>query len=284
MENSIINFSFEGNGVRVITIGGEPWWIGKEVAELLGYKNYYIGIQKNVDEEDRKVVKAVDIPYNSPGESFEIPPRGLTIINESGLYSLVLGSSLPSAKRFKHWVTSEVLPAIRKHGGYLTPEKIEEAILNPDVLIKLATSLKEERAKRLAAEEEKQKLALLNEAQAETIAVMKPKADYYDQILQCKNTMNAEQIAKDYGMSAVAFNKLLYTHKVQFKSDNQWVLYQPYADKGYTRSETFIYNNGYYQSSTVRTKWTQEGRIFLYNFLKKHGILPVCERNQEEKK
>ena len=128
--------------IRGVEIDGESWLVGKDVAERLGYADPNKAIAMHVDDED----KLNDKTSSSLGQ------RGGWLINESGLYSLVLGSKLPNAKKFKRWVTSEVLPAIRKHGGYLTAEKVEEALLNPDVLIKLATELKDEREARRALE------------------------------------------------------------------------------------------------------------------------------------
>lgn len=128
--------------LRGVEIDGESWLVGKDVAERLGYADPNKAIAMHVDDED----KLNDKTSSSLGQ------RGGWLINESGLYSLVLGSKLPNAKKFKRWVTSEVLPAIRKHGGYLTAEKVEEALLNPDVLIRLATELKDEREARRALE------------------------------------------------------------------------------------------------------------------------------------
>lgn len=130
--------------VRTLTINGNPWFVGKDIAEDLGYQNGSRDINRHVDEEDRR--KEMISDGNQLKETI--------IINESGVYSLILSSKLPTAKKFKHWVTSEVLPAIRKHGGYLTPETVEEALLNPDTLIRLATELKEERSKRQQAEQQ----------------------------------------------------------------------------------------------------------------------------------
>ena len=128
--------------IRGVEINGESWLVGKDVAERLGYKDTSDALKKHVDEEDKLTRRFADSGQN----------REMYVINESGLYSLVLGSKLPNAKKFKRWVTSEVLPAIRKHGGYLTAEKVEEALLNPDVLIRLATELKDERDARRALE------------------------------------------------------------------------------------------------------------------------------------
>lgn len=131
--------------VRTVLIENEPWFVGKDVTEILGYQNGSRDINRHVDEEDRQNYQNGTLESN----------RGLTVINESGLYSLILSSKLPNAKKFKKWVTSEVLPTIRKHGAYMTENTLEEALTNPDFLIKLATELKEEQSKRKALEEEK---------------------------------------------------------------------------------------------------------------------------------
>lgn len=125
--------------VRVMEHNGEPWFVGKDIAEILGYERSTKAVADHVDPEDRDAVPIQD----SIGRMQNTP-----IINESGLYSLILSSKLPQAKQFKRWVTSEVLPSIRKHGTYMTPEKIEEVLLNPDTIISLAQELKDERALR----------------------------------------------------------------------------------------------------------------------------------------
>lgn len=137
----------EFGAIRTLTIDGDPWFVGKDVAERLGYERPTKAVQDHIDSEDKDEVPIQD----SIGRMQKTP-----IINESGLYSLVLSSKLPTAKAFKRWVTSEVIPAIRKHGGYLAPEKLEEALLNPDTLIRLATDLKAEREHRRALEAEKE--------------------------------------------------------------------------------------------------------------------------------
>lgn len=148
MDNNIEVFSNpEFGSLTTITIEGAPWFIGKEVAEKLGYSNTKKAINTHIDEMDRSVITKTMLPKDPKMGTFEIPSRGWTCINESGLYSLILSSKLPTAKKFKHWVTSEVLPAIRKHGAYLTPETIEQVLYNPDTIIKIATQLKEEREK-----------------------------------------------------------------------------------------------------------------------------------------
>ena len=172
--------------IRTTVIDGEPWLVGKDVATALEYVDTFGALKKHVDDEDKQ---------NCQNDSFE-SPRGMTIINESGLYSLVLSSKLPTAKKFKRWVTSEILPAIRKHGGYMTPEKVEEALLNPDVLIQLATELKEERNKNkalhdLAVEQDKH-IARQNDK----IAVLTPKGIFADAVSVSKTDILIGDLAK----------------------------------------------------------------------------------------
>ena len=133
----------EFGAIRTIEIDGDPWFVGTDVADALGYVATNKAVAMHVDEEDKKLN---DKTSSSFGQ------RGATLINESGLYSLVLSSKLPTAKKFKRWVTSEVLPAIRKHGVYMTPRTIEEVLLNPDTIIQLATNWKEEQEKRKSLE------------------------------------------------------------------------------------------------------------------------------------
>ena len=138
--------SDEYGNLNVIVIDGEPWFIGRQITNILGYTDSVNAIKSHVDKDDKCVkTKAFFKGGNLP--PLEIPNRGLTCINESGFYSLVLSSKLPTARKFQRWVTSEVLPTIRKHGAYMTPQKIEEVLLNPDTIIKLAQTLKAEQMK-----------------------------------------------------------------------------------------------------------------------------------------
>lgn len=150
----------EFGAIRTIEKDGEPWFVGKDVAGALGYSNTADAVQKHVDDDDRLTSQIAIAGQN----------RNIVIINESGLYSLVLSSKLPTAKKFKRWVTNEVIPSIRKHGAYMTPETLEAAILNPDTMIKLCTALKDEQEKRKALEQqiESQKPAVLFTGAVET--------------------------------------------------------------------------------------------------------------------
>ena len=247
--------------IRTVEIGGEPWFVGKDVAEVLGYTDLSHAVLDHVDEEDRmnsKTQGQIDL---------ELGQRGTWLINESGLYSLILSSKLPNAKAFKMWVTSEVLPSIRKHGLYA----IDDILENPDIAIQALTKLKEERAARKALE-------LDNQVKSQQIAELQPKATYYDLILQCKDLLSVTEIAKDYGLSAKAMNTMLHNLGVQFNQSGVWFLYAKYQHEGYTQTKTQNYNRpDGTQGSKVHTYWTQKGRLFIYNLLKSEGVLPNIE-------
>lgn len=194
----------EFGSVRITVIDGEPFLVGKDVAEILGYRDTSDALKRHVDEEDKLTRCFTDSGQN----------REMYIINESGLYSLILRSQLPKARKFKRWVTSEVLPAIRRHGMYA----IDEILENPDLAIAALTQLKEERERR-------KELELTTAIQNQQIAELKPKASYYDLILQNRNTVPVTQIAKDYGMSGRRFNELLHDLGIQYKFRKTWLLY-----------------------------------------------------------
>lgn len=256
--NEIATWNFENNTVRTVTIKGEPWFIGKDVAEILGYTNPQKAIRDHVDAEDKGVNETF-----TPGGKQMMP-----IINESGLYSLIIGSKLPRAKEFKRWVTSEVLPSIRKHGLYAT----EELLNNPDVMIAVLTELKNARAKNSTLETT---IAVQNQQLAE----LQPKATYYDVVLNCPDLVTTTTIAKDFGWSAIKLNGFLHEHGIQFKQGDIWHLYQQYAERGYaaTRTSVFEGRDGE-QHSREHTYWTQKGRLFIYDLLKSNDILPLMER------
>lgn len=245
--------------VRTMEINGEPYFVGKDVAEILGYSNPQKAIREHVDDDDKGVNEMV-----TPGGA-----QQLVCINESGLYSLILSSKLPKAKEFKRWVTSEVLPSIRKHGLYAT----EELISNPDIAIAAFQALKEER-------EKNRKLADTVAVQNQQIAELQPKASYYDVVLNCKDLLSITEIAKDYGKSAKWLNNYLHENKVQYKQGNIWLLYQNHAEKGYTNTKTQTFNgNDGNVHTKVHTYWTQKGRLFIYDLLKPKGIVPIIERS-----
>jgi len=248
--------------IRTVSKNNEIFFIGSDIAKGLGYKNTRDAIKRHVDKEDK-----ADVVFHDGSQN-----RSAIGINESGLYSLILSSELPNAKDFKRWVTSEVLPSIRKHGAYLTDNVMDNILNNPDFGIKLLNELKAER-------EEKERLKMTATRQQQIIGELKPKADYTDTILKNKGLVTITQIAKDYGMSGQAMNKILYDLEIQYKQSGQWLLYREHQGKGYTHSATveITRNNGMHDIK-MNTKWTQKGRLFLYKVLKENDILPDIEK------
>ena len=258
----------EFGSVRTADINGVPYFVGKDVAEILGYERSTKATIDHVDEEDRILIDGKTQSYFG----IELGQRGGWLINESGLYSLILSSKMPNARRFKRWVTSEILPTIRKHGVYAT----DELIANPDLAIAAFTALKEEREKNRLLEQ-------TTAVQKQQIAEMKPKASYYDVVLNCKDLISTSTVAKDYGKSAIWMNRYLHEKGVQFKQGEIWLLYQKYAEKGYTNTKTHSYSAN---DGTIHTKphtyWTQKGRLFVYELLKADGILPTMEQEDSD--
>nr|DAN44370.1 MAG TPA: repressor domain protein [Caudoviricetes sp.] len=253
--------SAEFGAVRVAEIDGEPWFIAADVCRALDVKNGRDAVSRLDNDE-----KGVALTDTLGGK------QEMAAVSEAGLYALVLSSRKPEAKAFKRWVTHEVLPSIRKHGAYMTEEILQKTLENPDFLIGLATQLKEEREKRLAAELDKAVLG-------QQIAELRPKASYYDLILQCASLLSVTEISKDYGMSAKAFNKKLHELRIQYQQSGVWFLYAEYQDGGYTQTKTQNYSRtDGTQGARTHMYWTQKGRLFLYERLKAEGILPMIER------
>lgn len=255
MEDLQIFRNEEFGTVRSVVIEGEPWFVGKDVAEILGYKDTADALQRHVDDDD-KLTRC----FTQSGQS-----RNMYVVNESGLYSLILRSQLPEAKRFKRWVTSEVLPTIRKTGTYAVDSyQIEDPI---------------DRAKKWIEEQEEKKILQLQVAiQGQQIAELQPKASYYDLVLNSPDLLSITEIAKDYGWSAHRMNQFLNNLGIQYKKCNLWLLYQKYAEQGLTSTKTHAHpaSDGSIHTS-VHTYWTQKGRLFIYDLLKEHGILPIIE-------
>jgi len=204
--------------------------------------------------------------YLGLSTSGQLVKRG-DFITEPQLYKLAIKANSAQAEKFQDWVTSEVLPAIRKHGTYMTDQTIEEVLTNPDTIIRLATDLKNER---------KEKLML-----AQQVTELKPKADYTDLILSNKTLVTITFIAKDYGMSGLAMNKLLHDLGVQYSQSGVWLLYAKHQTKGWTQSETTeVVRKDGSKKLVMNTKWTQKGRLGLYELLKDNGYLPLIERDQ----
>lgn len=261
MDNNIQIFNNEELGtIRIMGTPDAPLFCLGDVCKMLGLR------QGHVRERLDDGVVSTEPILDSLGRE-----QVANFVTEDGLYDVILDSRKPEAKRFRKWVTSEVLPTIRKHGAYMTKDTLERAIAEPDFLIQLATTLKEEKAKRLEAEQQ-------CEVQKQIIGEMEKKVSYLDLILSSTSTMTITQIAQDYGMSGQRMNKLLHGLRIQYKVGEQWILYAEYKDKCYVSSETihFVTSEGI-PCTTLNTKWTQKGRLFLYDILKKEGILPKME-------
>lgn len=261
MDNNIQIFNNEELGtIRIMGTPDAPLFCLGDVCKMLGLR------QGHVRERLDDGVVSTEPILDSLGRE-----QVANFVTEDGLYDVILDSRKSEAKRFRKWVTSEVLPTIRKHGAYMTKDALERAIAEPDFLIQLATTLKEEKAKRLEAEQQ-------CEVQKQIIGEMEKKVSYLDLILSSTSTMTITQIAQDYGMSGQRMNKLLHGLRIQYKVGDQWILYAEYKDKCYVSSETihFVTSEGI-PCTTLSTKWTQKGRLFLYDILKKEGILPKME-------
>ncbi len=243
-------FTFKGFELRAVNLEGQPYFVGKDVATMLGYAKARNAIANHVDIEDKK---------DAPIQGDLGGTQKMTVINESGLYSLILKSKLPEAKDFKRWVTTEVLPQIRMTGGYIPIERedTDEEILAKAVLISQRTI--------------KEKEAIIKQ-QDELLKKLEPKAEYSDNILTSKGTHTISTIAADYDMSGQDMNKKLNAMGIQYKQSGRWFLYQKYKGMELTESATYTPDTKIFTATSM--KWTNKGRQFIYEQLKRHGIYP----------
>lgn len=227
--------------VRTVEINGNPWLVGKDVAAALGYERPTKAIQDHVDEEDRDVIPiqdSIDRMQNTP------------IINESGLYSLVLSSKLPEAKKFKRWVTSEVLPSIRKHRAYMTSDVVDQIIADPDTFIKIVTELKVER-------ENRQRL----EAKVETD---RPKVEFAETVRKSDNLITVDKFAK-----------LLYDkHGIKYGRNSMFKLLR---DKGFLNSDNIPYQKYMDQGWFVPCEVMRYGKPHIVTFITGKGQVKLFE-------
>ena len=214
---------------------GEPWFVGADIANMLGYTNPRKAIRDHVEEEDK-----------TRNDSFLVNGTSPILINESGLYALILSSKLPKAREFKHWVTSEVLPSIRKQGGYMVarPEESDEEILARALQIMHATLQRKE----------------------EQIARLQPRAEYADRVLDSVSCFTTTQLAKGMGMTAQELNRLLCLHGIQYGQSGQYMLYAPYARQGLATNRIHSYHDMFGAVHTTSSLvWTERGREFIYH-------------------
>ena len=264
-QNQIQQFHNEEFGsIDILMIDSKPYFPATECARVLGYKNPRDAISKHCRADGVAKRDGVTLTTNQHGATTQQTVEK-TYISEGNLYRLITRSKLPAAERFETWVFDEVLPTIRKHGAYVTHDTLDELLRSP----KFAQTL----IKKL--EKEREKYAVLEDLATE----MAPKALYCDLVLQSENLMPVSLIAKDYGMSAAGFNAMLHDVGIQFKIGGTWLLYQEYANEGYTKTRTYHVGE---RTAAMHTCWTQKGRLFLYEFLKDFGILPLMECPYED--
>lgn len=231
MSNELM-YRFENNNVRVIMKENEPWFVMKDVCEVLDIKNHSDAFSRLEDHE-----KGLGIADTVGGK------QNVSVINESGLYALIFTSRKEQAKRFRTWVTSEVLPAIRKHGIYATDDILEKTLDNPDFMIELLTKLKEERKARKEAET--------------TVAILS----------HVNKTYTSTELGKELGFkSAIALNKRLHELGIQYPQNGTWVLYSKYAELGYVQIKQEVLDTG---KVVYHRRFTQRGREFIIKLLSK---------------
>ena len=246
MKTEIQTFKHEQFGeIRtMVDEKGEPWFVGKDVARRLGYINPEKALRVHVDDEDKGVNE-----MGTPGGTQKV-----TFINESGLYSLILASKLPQAKAFKRWVTAEVLPQIRKTGGYI-PLKDQEGRELTDLEIMC-------RAMEIMQKSIEQKEQL--------IADLQPKADYVDEVLDSVDCLTMTQVAKGLGMTVHDLTTRLLQDGIIYEQSGQYMLYAPYARRGLATCRTHTHRD---LMGTVHTHtylvWTERGKQFIHDHIGK---------------
>lgn len=257
--------SEEFGDIRTAEIDGKPYFVGTDVAKALGYSNP----RKAILDHCKGVTKR-DTPTSSGVQS-------MSYINEGDLYRLIMKSKLPSAEKFESWVMDEVVPSIRTNGGYIVGQ---ETLSDDELMAKAILVAQKKIAERdQLIEEQRQQISVKNQI----IGELKPKADYYDEILKNPGLVTITQIAKDYGMSGKKMNDILHDLGIQYKQSGQWLLYDKYSKNGYTHSETVdIVRSDGRRDVKMNTKWKQKGRIFLYNMLKEKGIVPMIEQENAQ--
>lgn len=246
MEQLTVYNNPEFGDVRIVGNDGEPLFVGRDVAIALGYSNPNDALAKHVPDK-YKLVSQIAIAGQM---------RSVTLITEAGLYKLVMRSKLPNAEKFSDWVCEDVIPSIRKQGMYINPN----APIDPRFLRRMADEI-EQRDKK--------------------IAELQPKADYCVKVLESKEHLTSELIAKEYGQSAAWLHETLIKLGAMYMRRRgkkcYYYMKAPYDKVGYRDSETVTLERG---MTVVKHYWTQRGRNFVYNFLKKHGVLPLTERDE----
>ena len=242
--------------IRTILRNGEPWFVAADVCRALEISNPTDALKRLDDDERARF-------------NLGHPMNETNCVNEPGLYTLVLGSRKTEAKAFKRWITHEVIPSIRKTGGYGLPKDYPSAL----------RALADEAEKNHALETDKLALEKENERQRQEIADFQPMRQYLDTILSSTGVLATTQIAADYGLSAKQLNRILHEEGIQRNVNGQWILYRKHMGKGYTKSATLCIQHTHREPETkLHTYWTQKGRVMIHTILTQRGILALMDR------
>ena len=283
MENAIQSFTnTEFGELEILQEGDKFWFPASKCATLLGYTNPRKAIIDHCRGDGVTNRYGVSQTTNQHGVTTN-QVNEMKYITEGNLYRLICRSKLPAALAFETWVFDEVLPAIRQNGVYQLKGQMEDLknslSESAKILATLSDNLISEQEHRIKLEDNNRQLTEITQSLRATVEITQPKAAYYDLILENPDAVPVTLIAKDYGYSAVKFNALLHEYKIQFAVGGTWELYQEYADLGYTHNNVHYTKTGH---NKVHMCWTQKGRLFLYDFLKKEGILPKIEQPRQE--
>lgn len=256
--------------VRTLVEGEDKvLFCGTDVAQALGYSNTTDALKRHC----RCIVKR-EVPHpQSPEKNLET-----NFIPESDVYRLIFGSKLEDAEKFQNWIFDDVIPTIRKTGGYVNNDELFIETYFSQVEESTKAMLRATLATVREVNEKNRQLEQTVGIQSQQIAELQPKATYYDVVLQCEDLISITAIAKDYGKSARWMNNYLHEKGVQYRQGDIWLLYQTYAERGYTSTKTFKYDDGGENHVKVHTYWTQKGRLFIYELMKSDGHLPIIEQ------
>lgn len=269
--NEVKIFENEEFGKVRTLIEGEDkvLFCGTDVAQALGYSNTTDALKRHC----RCIVKR-EVPHpQSPEKNLET-----NFIPESDVYRLIFGSKLEDAEKFQNWIFDDVIPTIRKTGGYVNNDELFIETYFSQVEESTKAMLRATLATVREVNEKNRQLEQTVGIQSQQIAELQPKATYYDVVLQCEDLISITAIAKDYGKSARWMNNYLHEKGVQYRQGDIWLLYQTYAERGYTSTKTFKYEDGGENHVKVHTYWTQKGRLFIYELMKLDGHLPIIEQ------
>ena len=258
MQNSIKVFESQEFGkVEVLMIDGKPYFPAVEIAEILGYSKPHNAISRHCAHSLKRgvVTQTTNQHRTTSNQTVE-----KIFIPEGDLYRLIIRSKLPAAVRFESWVCDEVLPSVRKYGAYITDDVLEKMCSD--------SNFTDELLRHLSTEQQKSSALL------DYVSYAAPKVRYYERILQCSNAIPVSIIAKEYKMTAIAFNKLLHKHGIQYRMGKSWLLYRQHTGNGYTVTRTYEIDG---RIASVHMCWTQRGRFWLYTVLASHGILPEAD-------